>query len=252
MRPVRSGRDESLPAILEIHGGPAYMYGHSFFFEFQLLAARGYAVVFSNPRGSAGYGRDFMHAILRDWGGNDYADVMAGLDAALARGGLDGERLGVAGGSYGGYMTNWIVGHTDRFKAAVTMRSVVNVAHFFGTSDTGWWLAVDEIGALPWEDLDKLMRHSPITYVANIHTPLLILHSDQDLRCPIGEGEQLFSALAYLGREVKLVRFEGQSHGLSRTGHPRSRLIRLREIAGWFEQYISSKVAVPVAREAAH
>lgn len=251
VRPAHAAPDALLPTILEIHGGPAYMYGYSFFFEFQLLAARGYAVVLSNPRGGAGYGRDFMHAVLHDWGGNDYADVMAGLDAALARGGLDAERLGVAGGSYGGYMTNWIVGHTDRFKAAVTMRSVVNIASFFGTSDAGWWLAVDEIGAVPWEDLDKLMRHSPITYVANIHTPLLILHSDQDLRCPIGEGEQLFSALAYLGRDVKLVRFEGQSHGLSRTGHPRSRLIRLREIAGWFERYIPTHAAVPAAVEAA-
>ena len=126
------------------------MYGHSFFTEFQLLAAQGYAVVYSNPRGSVGYGRLFTHAVLHDWGGKDYEDVMAGLEAALARGDLDPERLGVAGGSYGGYVTNWIVGHTKRFKAAVSMRSVVNIANFFGTSDTGWWLAVDEIGATPW------------------------------------------------------------------------------------------------------
>jgi dipeptidyl aminopeptidase/acylaminoacyl peptidase len=223
--------------VLQIHGGPAFMYGYTFFLEFQLLAARGYAIVFSNPRGGAGYGRTFMHAILQDWGGKDYEDVMAGLDAALARGGLDAGRLGVAGGSYGGYMTNWIVGHSDRFKAAVTMRSVVNIASFFGTSDTGWWLAVDEIGAAPWDDLERLMRHSPITYVANIRTPLLIMHSDNDLRCPIAEAEQLFSALKYLGRETKLVRFEGQSHGLSRNGHPRSRLVRLNEILDWFGHY---------------
>src|SRR5262249_34824813 len=182
MRPPQLAPDAIVPAILEIHGGPAFMYGYSFFMEFQLLAARGYAVVFTNPRGGAGYGRVFMHSILGDWGGKDYGDVMAGLDAALARGGLDPRRLGVAGGSYGGYMTNWIVGHTNRFKAAVTMRSVTNIASFFGTSDTGWWLAVDEIGTTPWEDLERLMRHSPITYVANIHTPLLILHSDNDLR----------------------------------------------------------------------
>src|SRR5258708_36144084 len=143
-------------------------------------------------------------------------------------------------------MTKGIVGHTDRFKAAVTMRSVVNIATFFGTSDTGWWLAIDEIGAAPWEDLDKLMRHSPISYVANMRTPLLILHSDHDLRCPMSEAEQLYTALAYLGRTVRFVRFEGQNHGLSRTGHPRSRLIRLKEILGWFEQYNSS--LPPVAR----
>jgi dipeptidyl aminopeptidase/acylaminoacyl peptidase len=238
MRPTRAAPGERVPAVLEIHGGPAYMYGYSFFLEFQLLAAQGYAVVFSNPRGSVGYGRDFTHAIIGDWGGKDYADVMAGLDAALARGGLDETRLGVAGGSYGGYMTNWIVGHTDRFRAAVTMRCVANIATMFGTSDIGWDLAVDELGATPWEDLDKLMRHSPITYVANIHTPLLILHSDNDLRCPIGEGEQMFTALKYLGRETKMVRFEGQSHGLSRGGHPRTRVLRLGEIQSWFGHYL--------------
>jgi dipeptidyl aminopeptidase/acylaminoacyl peptidase len=237
MRPPNAAPGERLPAILEIHGGPAYMYGHSFFTEFQLLAAQGYAVVYSNPRGSVGYGRLFTHAVLHDWGGKDYEDVMAGLEAALSRFELDPDRLGVAGGSYGGYMTNWIVGHTKRFKAAVTMRSVVNIANFFGTSDTGWWLAVDEIGATPWDDLNKLMFHSPITYVANITTPLLILHSDNDLRCPIADAESLYASLAYLGRTTKFIRFEGQNHNLSRTGHPRSRLIRLREILAWFAQY---------------
>ena len=239
MRPVRSDPEERLPAILEIHGGPSAMYGSTFFHELQLLAARGYAVIYSNPRGSTGYGRDFAAAVQLDWGGKDYEDVMAGIEAAVEAGGIDSERLGVAGGSYGGYMTNWIVGHTNRFKAAVTMRCVSNVASFFGTSDTGWWLAVDEIGATPWENLDLLMQHSPITYVANIHTPLLILHSDNDLRCPISEGEQLFISLKYLRRETRFIRFEGQTHDLSRNGHPRSRLIRLNEIAGWFDHYLT-------------
>ena len=238
MRPTTNTRGNPAPAVLQIHGGPAYMYGYSFFLEFQLLAAQGYAVIFSNPRGGVGYGRVFTHAITQDWGNKDYRDLMAGLDAALALGGIDGARLGVAGGSYGGYMTNWIVGHSDRFKAGVTMRCVSNFATMFGTSDIGWELAVDEWGGTPWDDLEKLMRGSPITYVANIHTPLLILHSDNDLRCPIGEGEQLFSALTYLGRTTKLVRFEGQSHGLSRGGHPRSRVIRFREILDWFDSYI--------------
>jgi acylaminoacyl-peptidase len=239
MRPVRSNPDERLPAILEIHGGPSAMYGSTFFHEMQLLAARGYAVIYSNPRGSTGYGRDFAAAVQLDWGGKDYEDIVAGLEAAIAAGGIDSDHLGVAGGSYGGYMTNWIVGHTNRFKAAVTMRCVSNVASFFGTSDTGWWLAVDEIGTTPWENLDLLMQHSPITYVANIHTPLLILHSDNDLRCPISEGEQLFISLKYLGRETRFIRFEGQTHDLSRNGHPRSRLIRLNEIAGWFDHYLA-------------
>jgi len=164
--------------------------------------------------------------------------MLAGLDAAIARGGVDEARLGIAGGSYGGFMTNWAVGHSDRFKAAVTMRSVVNMATMFGVSDVGWGLVIDELSATPWGDLDRLMRFSPITFVEDINTPLLILHSDNDLRCPVEEAEQLFSALKYLQRETKLVRFEGQSHELSRSGHPRSRVIRLREIVGWFEQYM--------------
>ena len=231
----------TLPTILEIHGGPAGMYGYSFFLEFQLLAAQGYAVVYVNPRGSTGYGRIFSGAVINDWGGKDYEDLLLGLDAALARGGsgarLDGARLGVAGGSYGGFMTNWAVGHSDRFKAAVTMRSVVSMAPFFGMSDIGWWLE-DELGIVPWRDHERARHFSPLTYVENIHTPLLILHSDQDLRCPVGEAEQLFTSLKYLGRETKFMRFEGQSHELSRAGHPRSRVIRLRAILDWFQRYL--------------
>lgn len=237
MRPAQAAPDAKLPAILEIHGGPMAMYGSSFFFEFQVLAARGYAVVYSNPRGSTGYGRTFSGAVVDDWGGKDYLDILAGLDTAIELGGIDAARVGVAGGSYGGFMTNWAVGHSDRFKAGVTMRCVSNMATMFGTSDIGWGLTVDELHGTPWDDLERLMRFSPITYVKNIHTPLLILHSDNDLRCPISEGEQLFTALKYLGQETKMVRFEGQTHDLSRNGHPRSRVIRLNEITSWFETY---------------
>jgi dipeptidyl aminopeptidase/acylaminoacyl peptidase len=230
------------PAILEIHGGPMAMYGNSFFFEFQLLASRGFAILFSNPRGSTGYGADFSDAVNNDWGGKDYQDVIAGLDEAIRRGWIDPDRLGVAGGSYGGYMTNWAVGHTDRFKAAVTMRCVANMASMFGTSDVGWELTVEEMGgAVPWKDLDRIMERSPITYVEKITTPLLILHSDNDLRCPIGEAEQMFTALKFLGREVKMIRFEGQTHDLSRNGHPRSRVIRLHAILDWFTSHIPAQ-----------
>jgi len=238
MRPPHARSDEQVPGVLEIHGGPAAMYGYSFFFEFQLLAAAGYAVIYVNPRGSTGYGRVFSGAVVHDWGGKDYQDIMAGLNAALARGGIDANQLGVAGGSYGGYMTAWVVSHTNRFKAAVTMRLLSNWASFFGTSDIGPSFALDHIGATPWENLDLLMEHSPYNYVANIHTPLLILHSDSDFRCPLSEAEQLFTALKWLGRDTELVIFEGQSHDLSRNGHPRSRVIRLNEITRWFEQYI--------------
>jgi dipeptidyl aminopeptidase/acylaminoacyl peptidase len=221
------------------------MYGRSFFFEFQLLAAHGYAVVYANPRGSTGYGRHFSDAVNNDWGGKDWQDLQAGLDAAIARGGLDPDRLGVAGGSYGGYMTNWAISHTDRFKAAVTMRCVSNMAVMFGTSDLGWYLMDEFAGAVPWKDLDRIMERSPITYVDRIHTPLLILHSDNDLRCPISEGEQMFTALKFLGREVRMMRFEGQTHDLSRNGHPRSRVIRLGAILDWFRDHIPVSGAAP-------
>lgn len=236
MRPA--GAEGDLPAVLEIHGGPRSMYGWSFFMEFQVLCASGFAVVYGNPRGSLGYGREFSAAVATDWGGGDYRDLTAILDEAIACGGLDADRLGVAGGSYGGYMTLWMISHTDRFKAAVSMRCLSNFASFFGTSDLGWWLVDEDVEARPWEDLPKLMEHSPITYVDRIHTPLLLMHSDQDLRCPISEAEQVFSALKYLGREVRLMRFEGQSHELSRSGHPRSRVIRLNAIAGWFVDHV--------------
>jgi dipeptidyl aminopeptidase/acylaminoacyl peptidase len=239
LRPVDVPPERALPTVLEIHGGPAAMYGWSFFLEFQLLAAQGYGVVYVNPRGSTGYGRSFSGAVINDWGGKDFEDIMAGLDAAIARGGIDTARLGVAGGSYGGFMTNWAVSHSDRFKAGVTMRCVSNMATMFGVSDIGWSLTVDELSATPWEDLDRLMRFSPITYVQDIHTPLLILHSDNDLRCPLEQSQQLFSALKYLGRETKMVIFEGQSHDLSRTGHPRSRVRRLNEILEWFEVHLT-------------
>jgi dipeptidyl aminopeptidase/acylaminoacyl peptidase len=238
MRPPDAPAGEKMPAVLQIHGGPHMMYGWSFFFEFQLLAARGYAVVYTNPRGSTGYGRDFSRAVCNDWGGKDYVDILCGLDAAIARGGIDPDRLGVAGGSYGGYMTNWIVGHTDRFKAAVTMRCVSNLMVLFGASDVGWQIAQNHFDATPWDGQAFLLERSPITYAGNIHTPLLILHSDNDLRCPIAEGEQMFTALKYLGRETEMVRFEGQTHDLSRNGHPRSRVLRLQHIERWFERYI--------------
>ncbi len=236
------------PAILEIHGGPMAMYSWSFFFEFQLLTSHGYAVVFTNPRGSTGYGRAFSAAVNNDWGGKDFQDVMAGIDAAVANGWVDPDRLGVAGGSYGGYMTNWTIGHTDRFKAAVTMRCVSNMASIFGTGDLDWILTIDTMDAVPWKDLDRMMERSPITYVEKMTTPLLILHSDRDLRTPISEGEQLFTALKLLGREVRMVRFEGQSHDLSRNGHPRSRAIRLRHIVSWFISHIRTEV-VPARKE---
>ena len=226
------------PVIVEIHGGPNSQYGYGFFHEMQVLAANGYVVLYTNPRGSTGYGRDFALAVRGAWGVKDSLDILAGVDALLAKGYIDEQRLGVIGGSYGGFMTNWLIGHTDRFKAAVTDRSVVNRTSFFGSSDIGWEFADDDMETTPWDDPELYMRMSPITYVKQMHTPLLIIHSEQDLRCGIEQAEELFAALKYLGREVLFVRFEGQSHGLSRGGHPKLRMERLRHITSWFAKHL--------------
>ena len=226
------------PLIVEIHGGPNTQYGYGFFHEMQMLAAAGYVVLYTNPRGSIGYGRDFALAVRGAWGVKDSLDILAGVDALLQKGYIDEQRMGVIGGSYGGFMTNWLVGHSDRFKVAVTDRSVVNRYSFFGSSDVGWDFADDDLETTPWDDPELYLRMSPISYVKQMHTPLLIIHSESDLRCSIEQAEELFAALKYLGREVLFVRFEGQSHGLSRGGHPRQRLERLRHIKAWFEKYL--------------
>jgi dipeptidyl aminopeptidase/acylaminoacyl peptidase len=238
LRPPDFDPAKKYPMILQIHGGPHTQYGYGFFHEMQVQAAKGYVVLFTNPRGSSGYGREFSLAVRGAWGEVDSLDIMAGVDAAIAKGYIDESRLGVTGGSYGGFMTNWLIGHFDRFKAAVTDRCVSNLASMFGASDVGWDLADDDFEGVPWEDLDRLMQHSPITYVKDMHTPLLIVHSEQDLRCGIEQAEQLFTALKYLGREVLFVRFEGQSHGLSRGGHPKLRQERLRHGLSWFEKHL--------------
>jgi dipeptidyl aminopeptidase/acylaminoacyl peptidase len=196
-------------------------------------------VFYCNPRGSLGYGYAFADAVRGAWGEKDSVDIMLGMEEVIRQGYIDEQRLAVTGGSYGGFMTNWLVGHYDRFKVAVTDRCVSNMATMFGTSDIGWDLVEDVLGTTPWEHLDQYMHMSPISYVQNIHTPLLIMHSEKDLRCNIEQSEQLFAALKWMGREVKFVRFEGQSHGLSRGGHPKLRLIRLQHILEWFATYLN-------------
>jgi dipeptidyl aminopeptidase/acylaminoacyl peptidase len=226
------------PLIVQIHGGPHAMYGYAMFHEMQLMASRGYAVLFCNPRGSSGYGEDFTGTTRGRWGESDMPDVIATLDKALELPWIDPARLGVTGGSYGGYLTNWIIGHDQRFKAAVTQRCVSNFYSFFGTSDIGFDFGAFEFGGLPWSDAEKLLRHSPISYVDQITTPLLILHSEQDLRCPIEQSEQMFTALKYLEKEVAFVRIPNESHGLSRNGTPSRRLARLHHLIGWFDQHL--------------
>ncbi|WP_188456708.1 S9 family peptidase [Virgibacillus oceani] len=239
LHPYGYEEKEKYPLILEIHGGPHAMYGQTFFHELQLLAAKGYVVLYTNPRGSHGYGQDFVDACRTDYGGSDYTDLMTAVDYALDNYDfIDKDRLGVTGGSYGGFMTNWIVGHTNRFKAAVTQRSISNWLSFYGVSDIGYFFTDWELGESRLNNPAKLWEFSPLKYVDNVETPLLIVHGEQDLRCPIEQGEQLFIALKHLKKEVEFVRFPGANHELSRSGNPAMRMERLNHICGWFERYL--------------
>jgi dipeptidyl aminopeptidase/acylaminoacyl peptidase len=238
MKPIGYMEGKKYPAILEIHGGPASMYGWNFLFEFQILAANGYTVVYTNPRGGQGFGQEFLHAVIGDYGGMDYDDLMTWTDFALTKDFVDKDNLGVTGGSYGGFMTNWIVGHTDRFKAAVTQRSISNWLSFFGVSDIGYTFTESQILGVPWKDRDLLWKHSPLAYVENVKTPLLIIHAEKDIRCPIEQGEQFYVALKKLKKEVEMARFPESNHELSRGGKPVLRVHRLNQILRWFDSHL--------------
>ncbi len=237
VKPPDFDAKKKYPLILEIHGGPRAQYGRTFFHEMYVLAAAGYVVVYTNPRGSQGYGEDFAAAIASKWGEPAMGDVMAAVDHVIGLGFIDEERLGVTGGSYGGYMTNWIVTHTDRFKAAVTQRCVSDLSSMFGNSDIGWDMA-DEFGGPPWKNREVYLEWSPMTHIENCHTPLLIIHSEFDQRCNVEQADQVFTALKYLRREVEYVRFPEESHGLSRHGRPDRRIDRLKFIVDWFDKYL--------------
>lgn len=239
MKPATFEENKKYPLIVEIHGGPHTMYANTFFHELQLLAAQGYGVLYVNPRGSHGYSQDFVNGVRGDYGGGDYEDIMAGLDYVLGEETwIDVERLGVTGGSYGGFMTNWIVGQTNRFKAAVTQRSISNWISFFGVSDIGYYFTPWQIGT-DMMDPEKLWEHSPLKYAKNVETPLLILHSEQDFRCPIEQAEQLYITLKSMGKETSFVRFPENNHNLSRTGTPNLRIERLNQMVSWFAQYLA-------------
>ena len=237
MKPqTRQGK--RLPTIMEIHGGPRTAYGHCFMFEFQLLTSNGFAVAFTNPRGSTAYGEEFAAKIVTNYGDRDYEDIMEATNYLIKAGIADENRLGVAGGSYGGWMTNWIIDHTDRFKAAVSERFISNWNSFFGTSDIGYYFAEEEVGGVPWEKPQHYAQNSPITYVRDVKTPVLIIHSEEDYRCPIEQGEQLFVALKKLKKETMMLRFPEENHELSRSGKPNHRIARLNHISEWFKQYV--------------
>jgi dipeptidyl aminopeptidase/acylaminoacyl peptidase len=244
MRPLGFEPDQRYPVLLNVHGGPFSQYGSKFFDEFQVYAGAGYAVLYANPRGSSGYSEAWGRAIRGPgeegpgWGSVDFEDLMAVVDEALRRFDFcDPERLGVLGGSYGGYMTSWIVGHTDRFRAACSERAANNFVLEGGSSDIGWSFKA-YVGAHWFEVPEAYLQISPTTHAANITTPLLILHSEDDLRCPIGNAEDLFAILRLLKREVEFVRFPAESHELSRAGSPAHRLMRFEAILEWFGRHL--------------
>ncbi|MCZ7645428.1 MAG: S9 family peptidase [Planctomycetota bacterium] len=237
LRPPGYRPGRRYPMLLQVHGGPMAQYGYTFFHEMHVLAAQGYVVVYTNPRGSDGYGTRFRCGIDGRWGTDDFSDVMAVARAMARKPYVDSKRMGILGGSYGGFMTTWVLGHSTLFKAGVTMRQAGNRYSFFGTSDIGssWH---HDFGGYPWEKPLKFLRRSPNFYAGRIQAPLLIVHSEQDYRCPLSQAEELYVSLKAQHKTVELVQFEGESHGLSRGGKPQNRLERLRRIVDWFERYL--------------
>jgi dipeptidyl aminopeptidase/acylaminoacyl peptidase len=231
--------DGPRPTVVQIHGGPHTLYGWSPFWEFQVLAGAGMSVLYANPRGSEGYGLEFNEANLADWGDGPMRDVIGCVDAVVADGLADPARLGVTGGSYGGYLTNWIVAHDPRFAAAVTCRSVSDLSMLMLTGDLGGtdW-AKYEFGAYSWEDPELFRQQSPLTHAANIRTPLLIQHAEDDLRTTIGQAEALFSVLRRHRRPVRLMRVPGESHELTRSGSPFRRVENLVQVRDWFAHFL--------------
>jgi dipeptidyl aminopeptidase/acylaminoacyl peptidase len=227
------------PLVLEIHGGPHTLYGWSPVLEWQVLAGAGISVLACNPRGSEGYGEAFNRANIGDWGDGPMADVIVGVDQAIEDGLADPERLGVTGGSYGGYLTNWIIGRTDRFKAAVTCRSVVDMRMLFLTGDIsgGEWAQI-EFGRSPWDDPAYFDSISPISLAANMRTPLLIQHAERDLRTTVGQAEALFTTLRSLRRPVRFMRVPEESHELTRGGAPFRRAENIVQIRDWFDHFL--------------
>ena len=239
--PVGYKEGTKLPCAIEVHGGPHTQYGEVFFHEFQVLAAEGYAVVYSNPRGSKGYGEAFCAAIHGDWGNKDWLDVQAVTKWAKAHPAIDPERVGILGGSYGGFMTNWAIGHSREYKAAITDRCVSNLVSMAGNSDfpfnkDGYFKGI-AYGDL--EQIRELWRQSPISAFNGVTTPTLVIHSEGDLRCNVEQGEQVFTALKMQGVPSRFVRYpRTTSHGMSRSGPNDLRIHRLKEIVGWFEKYL--------------
>ena len=236
--PIGYEQGKKYPTILDIHGGPKAAYGFNFFHEMQYWTAQGYAVIFANPHGSGSNGNAFAK-LKGDFGGPDYDDIMAFVDAAIQQADfIDPDHLGVTGGSYGGVMTNWIIGHTNRFRAAASQRSIANWVSLSALSDIGYSFVDGYSGTDAWHNQELLWKQSPLAYADKVTTPTLFIHSDEDYRTPLAEGLQMFSALKYHGVPTRIIIFKGENHELSRSGHPQNRIRRLQEITSWFDKYL--------------
>ena len=242
MKPHAFDEKKQYPGIVYVH---CSMFSWDFSHEFQCHVTNGYVLTYFNQRGTtAGYGQAWTRASEGDQGGKDYEETMLGVEHFASRPYIDANRLGVTGGSCGGFMTNWIVGHTDRFKAAVTQRSISNQISMAGVSDFGPEMTRGETSVDAVAHFEAAWRQSPLAYASQVNTPLLIIHSDQDYRCPLEQAEQLFAALRWMNKEVEMVIFEGEGHGLSRNGRPGNRIERLRRIMGWFESHLGVRPTV--------
>jgi dipeptidyl aminopeptidase/acylaminoacyl peptidase len=240
MKPPDFSASRKYPLVLNIHGGPHTAFGTAFMHEFQVLANAGYVVLFTNPRGSTTYGQEFGNIIQYHYPGDDYRDLMAGVDELVKRGYIDAKHMAVCGGSGGGLLTNWAITQTPRFAAAITDRCVSDWASFYYSTDftlfTPSWFRKP-----PFEDPQESIERSPVTYAAKITTPLMIIHSEDDWRAPIAQGEAMFRALKQLRKTVVMVRFPGENHELSRSGTPSRRIQRLQHYPTWFDKWLMGK-----------
>lgn len=239
IKPINFKKGRKHPLVVSMHGGPQVMWSPStpsMWLEWQLHAARGYVVFYCNPRGSDGYGEKFGACIQSDWGTLPMIDIMAGVDRVTAKGFVDTKRMALTGGSYAGYMSAWIIGHDQRFACAWTQRGVYSIMSMYGTSDIPKFFEW-EWDMMPFDDIKKSWRNSPLAYVREMNTPLAIEHQDQDYRCPVSDAEQLYTALKRLKKTVVFYRYPREGHEMSRSGEPHHRVDRLNRMMAWFDKY---------------